>query len=161
MAGGPLLPSSRSLGGAGGSLFPFTYIPATNTNNAGQLEGIGVISPLGSDANAILQFNMPPTIPPGTLKLRLLAMANATSGTAKVTVKDKNVAAGSSLGTSTLNIETQISQVWTTADILVEIKVPLTSSPAGNDILTVVLNYNASGWTLPVFSVWQPSVIWE
>lgn len=161
MAGGPLLPSSIYLGGASGNLYPNFYVPATNTNGAGAIEGIGVVASLAADANAILQFNMPPSIPTGTLKLRLLAMANATTGTAKVTVKDKNVAAGSSLGTSTLNSETQTSQTWTTADILVENKVALTSSPVGNDILTVELNFNTTSWTLAAVSTWQASLIWE
>jgi hypothetical protein len=161
MAGGPLLPSSLYLGGASGNLSSTFYIPATNTNGAGALEGIGVAASLGADAPAVLQFNMPPTIPTGTLKLRCLAVANATSGAAKLTIKDKNVAAGSSLGTSTLNTETQVSQTWTTADILVENKVALTSTPSGNDILTVLATFNTSSWTLAAISVWQLSIIWE
>lgn len=161
MSGGPLLPSSIYYGGAGGLAAPAIYIPATNTNGAGALEGIGVAASIGSDAPVVLQFNMPPTIPTGTLKLRLLAMANATSGVAKVTANDKNVAAGSSLGTSTLNTETQVSQTWATVDIMVENKVVLTSSPSGNDILTVLLTFNTASWTLAVRSVWQASLIWE
>jgi hypothetical protein len=161
MAGGPILPSSVYLGGAAGNLSPTFYVPATNTNNAGAIEGIGVIASLAADASAVLQFNMPESIPSGTLKLRCLAMANATSGVAKLTVGDKNVAAGSSLGTSTLNSETQLSQTWATADILVENKITLTSSPSANDILTVLATFNTSGWTLAATSVWQFSIVWE
>jgi hypothetical protein len=161
MAGGPILPSSIYLGGASGNLFPNFYIPATNTNAAGALEGIGVVASLGSDAAAVLQFNMPESIPTGTLKLRCLAMANATSGVAKLTVKDKNVAAGASLGTSTLNSETQLSQTWATADILVENKITLTTSPAANDIVTVVPTFNSTSWTLTAVSTWQFSLVWE
>ena len=65
MAGGPILPSSVYLGGASGNLFPNFYIPATNTNTAGALEGIGVVASLAADAPAVLQFNMPETIPQG------------------------------------------------------------------------------------------------
>ena len=79
MAGGPLLPSSVYFGGASGNAYPKTYIPATNTNAAGAIEGVGVIASLGSDAAVVMQFNMPESIPSGTLKLRCLAMANATS----------------------------------------------------------------------------------
>ncbi len=161
MSGGPLLPSSIYLGGASGNLSPTFYIPATNTNAAGALEGIGVVGSLGADAPAVLQFNMPESIPSGTLKLRCLAMANATSGVAKMTAKDKNVAAGASLGTSTLNTETQLSQTWATADILVENKITLTSSPVANDILTVLATFNTTGWTLTASSVWQFSIVWE
>lgn len=161
MAGGPLLPSSVYLGGASGNLSATVYVPATNTNAAGAIEGIGVVASLGADAAAVLQFNMPETIPSGTLKLRCLAMANATSGVAKLTVKDKNVAAGASLGTSTLNSETQLSQTWATADILVENKITLTSAPTANDILTVVATFNTTSWTLAAASVWQFSIVWE
>lgn len=161
MSGGPLLPSSISLGGASGLLYSTVYIPATNTNAAGAIEGIGVIASLTSDAPAILQFNMPVAIPTGTLKLRCLAMANAVAGVAKLTVSDKNVAAGASLGTSTLNAETQLSQTWATADILVENKITLTSTPAGNDILTIKAVFNTTSWTLAAASVWQFSIIWE
>ncbi len=161
MSSGPILPSSIYLGGASGNLSPTFYIPATNTNAAGAIEGIGVVGSLGSDAPAVLQFNMPEVIPSGTLKLRCLAMANATSGVAKMTAKDKNVAAGASLGTSTLNSETQLSQTWATADILVENKITLTSSPVANDILTVLATFNTTGWTLTASSVWQFSIVWE
>jgi hypothetical protein len=161
MSGGPILPSSVYLGAASGNLYPAFYIPATNTNAAGALEGVGVIASLGSDATATLQFNMPESIPSGTLKLRCLAMANATSGVAKLTVSDKNVAAGASLGTSTLNAETQLSQTWATADILVENKITLTSTPSANDILTIKAVFNSTSWTLAAASVWQFSIVWE
>lgn len=161
MSGGPILPSSVYFGGASGNAFPANYVPATNTNNAGAIEGVGVVASLGADAPVVLQFNMPESIPTGTMKLRCLAMANATSGVAKLTVKDKNVAAGASLGTSTLNSETQLSQTWATADILVENKITLTSTPAANDILTVLATFNTASWTLAAQSVWQFSIVWE
>jgi hypothetical protein len=161
MAGGPLLPSSVYFGGASGNAYPNTYIPATNTNGAGAIEGVGIVASLGADAPVVMQFNMPESIPAGTLKLRCLAMANATSGVAKLTIKDKNVAAGNSLGTSTLNTETQLSQTWATADILVENKITLTSTPTVNDILTVLATFNTASWTLAAASVWQFSLVWE
>ncbi len=157
-----VMPSSIYLGGAGGRLFPNVYIPNTNTNGAGAIEGVGVAASIGSDSAAVIQFNLPPVLPStGTLKLRCLAMANATSGVAKLTIKDKNVAAGNSLGTSTLNTETQLSQTWATADILVENKITLTSTPAGNDVFTVLATFNSTSWTLAAVSTWQFSLIWE
>ena len=161
MAGGPIAPSSVYLGGASGNLFPNFYTCATNTNAAGVDEGIGVIASLGSDATAILRFPMPPSIPTGTLKLRLLAQANATSGVAKVTVADINTAAGASPAAGTLNSETQVSQTWATADIYVENKVTLTSAPIGNDILVVTITFNHTSWTLAAVSNWLAFVIWE
>jgi hypothetical protein len=165
MAGGPILPSSIYLGGASGNLSPTFYIPATNTNTAGAIEGIGVVASLTADAPAVLQFNMPEVIPSGTLKLRILAMANATSGVAKLDIADAHPAAGNSLGTSTLTTEPgspTLSQTWTTADILVENKINLTSgTPNPNDILTVLATFRTASWTLAQVSVWQFSVVWE
>lgn len=161
MAGGPLLPSSIYVGGASGNLSPTFYVPATNTNNAGALEGVGVVASLLADAAAVLQFNLPESIPSGTLKLRILAMANATAGVAKLTVSDGQTAAGSNIGATTLTAETQLSQTWATADILVENKITLTTVPVANDILTVLATFNATGWTLAQASVWQFSLVWE
>lgn len=161
MAGGPLLPSSIYLGDAAGNLSPVFYIPNTNTNAAGAIEGIGVVASLAADAPAILQFNMPEVIPSGTLKLRALAMANATSGVAKLTIKDGKTPAASNIGAATLNTETQISQTWATADILVENKIALTVAPSANDIVTVAAIFNTALWTLAAASVWQFSLVWE
>jgi len=161
MAGGPILPSSIYVGGASGNLSPTFYIPASNTNAAGAIEGIGVIASLGADASAVLQFNLPEVIPTGALKLRVLAWANATSGVAKLTVKDNQTAAGSNIGVTTLTTETQLSQTWATADIIVENKITLTTTPTANSILTALATFNTSGWTLAAASVWQFSLVWE
>ncbi len=162
MAGGPILPSSIYLGGATGNLSATVYVPNTNTNTAGAIEGIGVVASLGADAPAVLQFNMPEVIPSGTIKLRCLAMANATSGVAKLTIKDASTSAASNIGATTLTSETQVSQTWATADILVENKVTLTATaPTANQILTVLATFNTASWTLAATSVWQFSIVWE
>jgi hypothetical protein len=162
MAGGGITPSSVYFGGASGLAYPAFYIPATNTNTAGALEGVGVIASLTSDAPVVMQFNMPETIPTGTLKLRVLAMANATSGVAKLTVKDASTSAGSNIGATTLTSETQLSQTWATADILVENKITLTATaPTSNQITTVLATFNTTSWTLAAASVWQFTLVWE
>lgn len=171
MAGGPILPSSIYLGGASGNLSSTFYIPATNTvTNQGALGGIGVVLSLASIASAILQFNLPESLPTGTAKLRLLAMANATSGAAPWVTQDGVTSAGSSVGTTTLNIGSSQSVTWSTADILVETKQNIVSSLTANQILTVIINFAAqntagsvasASWTLAQNSVWQPSIVWE
>ncbi len=165
MAGGPILPSSIYLGGASGSLSPTFYIPATNTNLGGAIEGIGVVASLTSSTapyNAVMQFNMPENIPTGTLKLRSLAMANATSGTAKYTIADGVTTAGSNIGITSLTTETQNSVTWSSADVLMETKTTLTAAPAANQVLTCIASFNSSGgFTLAAASVWQFSAVWE
>jgi hypothetical protein len=109
-----------------------------------------------------MQFNMPESIPTGTLKLRALAMANATSGTAKYTISDGVTTAGASIGVTSLTSETQSSVTWTSADVLMETKTTLTAAPVANQILTCIASFNSSGgWTLAAQSVWQFSAVWE
>jgi hypothetical protein len=162
MAGGPITPSSTYPADASGRLFPNFY-SGGGGNAAPHDEGLGVKASLDSDATWELRFPMPPAIPTGTLKLRLLALANATSGVAKVTIKDANVAAGSSPSAAGLTSETQVSLTWSSgqADKYQESKTALSSSPNGNDMLVVALTFNTSGWTLAAVSTWLATIIWE
>lgn len=161
MASGPLLPSSIYVGGASGNLTQTFYVPATNTNNAGSIEGVGVVASLTADAPAVLQFNLPESIPTGVMKCRVLAWANATSGVAKLTLSDGQTAVGSNIGATTLTADTQVSQTWSSADVIVENKVTLATTPTANNILTILATFNTSGWTLAQASVWQFSLVWE
>ena len=174
MAGGPLLPSSIYVGGASGSLTVFPYIGTTASGTGAQavysaMEGVQVVASLnavGADALAELQFNVPPTgaIPTGVLKLRLLAMSSASAGIAKLDIIDAVTSPGAAIGASNFTTEAgspTISQTWATADVLVENKVALTAAPTAGQILTVILAFRFTGWTLAQTSVWQPSIIWE
>ena len=161
MSGGPILPSSIYLGGASGALFPNFYIPATNTNNAGALEGVGCAASLGTIGNCVMQFNLPEILPSGTMKLRALATANATTGTAVVNISDGVTAPGSNIGATTLTADSTITQAWSAADVLVENKVSLSSVAVPNGVLSVLAVFNPSGWTLAAVSSWQFSVVWE
>jgi len=165
MAGGPLLPSSIYLGGASGNLSSTFYTSGAGTTTANStIEGIGVVASLGADASAVMQFNLPEVLPSGTLKLRVLAWANATTGNAKLDIIDGITAAGSNIANSTFTTEAgspTITQGWTTADIIVENKVTLTTAAVANSIYTVVATYRTASWTLAVASVWQYSLIWE
>jgi|SRR6185437_9478191 len=162
MAGGPIGPSSAYPADTAGRLFPNFYAGAGG-NASSHDEGLGVKASLDADATWELRFPMPPTIPTGTLKLRLLALANATSGVAKVTVKDANVAAAASPSAATLTSETQASLTWAAgdADKYKEAKITLTSTPAGNDMLVIALTFNTASWTLAQISTWIPTIIWE
>jgi hypothetical protein len=162
MSGGPLLPSSVYLGGAGGNLFPNFYAGAGG-NAAPHDEGIGVVASLGADSTAELRFAVPPTVPSGTFKLRMLALANATSGAAKVTVKDGRAPAGASPSAAALTSETQQTVTWASgnADEYKETKLALTTVPQGNDMIVVAITFNTSGWTLAQISTWLFSLIWE
>lgn len=161
MAVATYLPSSVYVGGASGTLYPAFYIPNTNTNSAGALEGVGVVASVTSSTNpysAVLQFNLG-TTSTGTLTLRALAMANATSGVAKWTPNDGKTAPGANIGATTLTAEGQQSTTWSSADVLMETNVALATAPSSNGILTVRVDFNSTGaWTLAAPSVWQFSI---
>jgi hypothetical protein len=163
MAGGPIFPSSEYLGGASGYLASAVYIPATNTNGGGAIEGIGVVASLTADAPAVLQFNLPEVIPSGTMKLRTLAWANASAGAAKFIVTDGQTNVGSNIGATTLNPGSPSTQTltWSAADVIMENKLSLTTTPTVNYILTVLVTFQTASWGLAQNSVWQFSLVWE
>ncbi len=164
MAGGPILPSSIYLGGASGNLSPTFYISSAGigtTWGAGAFEGVGVVASLAADATAVLQYNLPESIPTGTLNLRILSLANAATGTAVVVVGDGVTAAGSNIASATITAESSYSTAWTAADNLVEKKIVLSTAPVANSIYTVHAGFKTTGWTLAAASVWQLSLVWE
>lgn len=167
MAGGPISATSAYPATAG-KVFPNVHTGAGG-NASSHDEGMGVMASLDGNAVWELRFPMPPSIPTGTLKLRLLALANATSGVAKVTVSDGVATPASSPSSSgnpsgvSLTSETQTSITWAASenDRYKEAKVTLTASPSGNDVLVVALTFNTASWTLAVVSTWLATIIWE
>ena len=169
-SGGPISPSSVYLGAASGNLSTTVYQAATNTNGAGYDEGIGVAGSLAADSTAILRFTMPQVIPGGTLKLRILALANDSSHAVHLVVSDKNVSAsGGNPATATLNAETETTMTFTAADSYLEADVPLTSTPAAGDMLVVTIKFCQNsggscatpGWGLTTTSVFMPTIVWK
>lgn len=162
MAGGPIYPSSAFPNDSAGRLFPSFYAGAGG-NAAPHDEGLGVKASLDADATWELRFPMPPSIPTGTLKLRLLALANATSGNAKVTVSDGRCPAGGTPSAVSLTSETQVTITWGAGnnDDYMEAKVTLSTTPQANDMFVVALTFNTSGWTLAAASTWLASILWE
>jgi hypothetical protein len=167
MAGGPLLPSSIYLGGASGNLSPTFYAPggaAATITNQGSFEGIGVVGSLASVSNAILQFNMPEVLPSGVMKLRLLAMTNSTTGIAYWTTYDGATSASSSVQATSLSTEVAQSinfALLGVQDVLNENKQTLTTVATPNQILTVVISFATTTFTVTGTTVWQASIVWE
>jgi hypothetical protein len=160
MAGGPITPLPPYLGGASGLLSPGFYVGAGGNASPTDV-GIQVVANLGSNATAQLRFPMPPSIPTGTLKLRNLMLANATTGTVKYTVQDANVAAGADPSSATLTSETQSSATISAADTYTEVKTALSATPNGNDMLVVAVTFDTSGWTLAQILTCIFTIIWE
>src|SRR5262245_10762895 len=124
---------------------------------------------LDADAVVGLRFPLPPVLPTGTLKLRLLVLANATTGAAKLTVSDgvaipaASPAASGNPSAVTLTAEAQTTIPWASAqnDRYKEAKVTLSAAPAGNNQLVVAVTFNTTGWTLAQVSTWIFSILWE
>ncbi len=124
---------------------------------------------LTADAVTELRFHVPPALPTGTLKLRILALANATSGAAKLTVSDgvatpaASPAACGNPSAVTLTAESQTTITWTTSenDRYKESKVTLTAAPVASDVLVVAVKFQTTSWTLAVVSTYIFTIIWE
>lgn len=162
MAGGPIFPHS-AFPVTAGNVFPNIYIGGGA--NSKHEEGLGVAASIGADSTWRLRFQIPPAIPTGTAKLLLRAMANATSGSAKITPQLAKVAGGSSPSGATLTAEAQQTITWTAVDVYVDTKVTLTNTTivAGdeNKALVCDLVFNTTSWTLAQVSTWQVSLLWE
>jgi hypothetical protein len=162
MSGGPIFPYSAYPADTAGRLFPNFYAGAGG-NAAAHEEGLGVMASLSADATWELRFALPPSLPTGTLKLRVLSLANATAGALKFTVSDNNVAAGANPSAASLSVEAQSTVTWATGDNdkYKETKLTLTAAPIGNDTIVMALKFQATGTTLAQISTHIVSLIWE
>ena len=163
MAGGPVFPNSM-VAVTAGVVFPNVHIGAGA--NSKHDEGLGVAAAtLTSDGIWRLRFAMPPTsLPTGTGKLRLLALANATSGSAKVNPKWASVAAGASPSGATLSAEGTNTLTWASGDNdkYKELKITLAAATLTvSQIVVMDLTFETSGFDLAAVSTWRPSIIWE
>ena len=161
---------------AGGPVFPFSAYPVTADRvfrnvhvgggaNSKHDEGLGVEASLGADAIWRLRFLMPPTLPTGTGKIRLIQLSNV-GGTqaAKVNPKWASVALGENPSAATLNAEgtSTLSLVVGDADDYKEVKVTLDADTlVAGEIVVMDLTFETTGWTLAVVSTWQAAIIWE
>lgn len=162
MAGGPIFPSS-AVPDTSGEVFPYFL----TTNNRTK-EGLGVLSASGLTADRTwhLEFELPPVIPTGTAKLVLKAVANATSGDAKVNPQWAGVDAEEDSFNVSLNAEGTQTITWAAGDAYVEkeLKVTLDADAGGinaGEMIKMSLVFEDTGYTLAANSVWKAYIIWE
>lgn len=161
MAGGPIFPSSAYPEDVGSVWAAFYEADGANHKHT---YGLAVEDAPGSDVTWALVFHMPPTLPSGTGKLRLIAQADAISGAAKVNPKWASVAMGEDPSSATLNAEGTSTVTWSTDDDdeYQELKITLDADTlVGGEIVVMDLVFETTGFTLAVDSVWQASIIWE
>lgn len=176
MAGGPIFPRSAYPVTAA-KVFPYIYIGAGA--NSKHEEVMGVMASVDADSTWRLRFQLPPSLPSGTGKLRLRALANATSGVSRVNPKWASVAVGEDASSATLQAEGTTPDaragaagtpaagdtlVWGTgdADQYVEAVWNLNADTlvAGEEVV-MDLVFETSSWTLAQVSGWIASIIWE
>lgn len=159
----------------GGPIFPHSTYPVTSSRvfpnihvgagaNSKEDEGLGVEASVGADAIWRLRFRMPPTLPTGTCKLDLWALANATTGAAKVNPKWVSVAVGENPSAATLVAEGTSTLTWAAGDNddYKQLKITLDAdTPTAGETIVMDLTFETASWTLAQISTWQPAIIWE
>lgn len=162
MSGGPLFPYS-AFPVTSGKVFPNIHVGAGA--NSKHEEGLGVMASVSGDAIWRLRFQMPPSsLPSGTGKLRLIALAAATSGAAKVNAKWASVATEEDPSSASLNAEGTSTLTWSTGDDdqYKELKITLDADTlVADEIVVMDLTFETSSWTLAEVSTWIPTIIWE
>lgn len=145
-----------------GRLFPYVYA-GSGANASTHDVGWGIQASLSANVTLEQRFQMPSTIPPGTMKMMLTLIAQASAGNAKIQVNDAVVSAGQAPSGVTLVAETEQTVSWAAAgeDKYQVVKVPLTPTPSGNDTLVVALTFNTSAWTLAKPLCVNNSIIFE
>jgi len=163
MAGGPIFPCS-AIPVTAGLVFPRIHVCAGA--NFKRVEGLGVTdaTTLTSDAIWALVFQMPPTLPTGTGKLRLMSLANATTGVLKVNPKWLSVAAEEDPSATALNAEGTGTITWSTGDNdqFKETLVALDADTlVASELVVMHLTFEDTDTTLAVASTHLASIIWE
>ena len=162
MAGGPIYPSSLKIEDSA-NIFGDVFVG--DGSNAHETEVIGVIASLGADVEMDLEFPMPPSLPTGTAKLVMTAMADAVTGVTKHDPAWASVAPGQDPSSFTLTAEGVETTTWGGGDddVYKETKTTLDADTivAGEKIV-MHIKFATSGWTLAVISGWlRPYIIWE
>ncbi len=161
---------------ATGYLFPYSIYPVTSGRvfpnfhsgdggTGSHDEGLGVEASLGADATWRLRWLFPAgALPTGQCKLRLLALADAVAGDAKVNPKWASVAVEEDPSSATLNAEGTGTVTWgaNDDDEYKELKINLDAdTPVAGEILCMDLVFETTSWTLAQVSTWIASLVWE
>lgn len=160
----------------GGPIFPHSAAPTTDEAfpnvhvgggaNSKQDVGMGVDAgaTLAADAIWQLRFQMPATLPTGTMKLRLKGIANASSGVMAVNPKWAGVGEAEDPSGAALSAEGDTSITFVAADdyITTYITLDAFSTIAGKDELVMDLTFvDTAATTITAVTTWIASIVWE
>ncbi len=161
MSGGPIFPHS-AFPVTADRVFPNFHVGAGA--NSKQDEGLGVEASVGADSIWRLRFQMPPALPSGTAKLKLVALANAVAGLAKVNPNWVSVSAEEDPSSAALNAEGTSTITWAAGDddVYKVLKIDLNADTVvADEEIVMDLIFETAAWTLAQISTWIVSVIWE
>lgn len=160
---------------AGGPIFPHSAFPATADRifqnfhvgagaNSKRDEGLGFEASVGADSTWELRFQCPPTLPSGTGRLQIIALANATTGDGAWDVQWASVAAEEDPSSTALQSEGITTITWGAGDADQYKRATVTldaTALTANE--TVVMNFIAktTAWTLAQVCTASLSLIWE
>lgn len=141
--------------------FPMIYVGAGA--NSKHEQGLGVAASIAANTTWRLRFALPPVFPSGVANLRLIALANAQTGGAKINPNWAAVAVGESPSGASLSSEGTWDLFWTSGDNdkYKKLDVELNATTlAVNKIIAMDLTFLTSGWTLAAVSCWMPYICW-
>lgn len=160
MAGGPAALLGVSLS-TNGRVYPGDYVGQTNARQFQTMHKIE--ASLGADTHVYLLHQFPEVLPSGTCTLRLIAMANATSGNMTLTPSWASVAAEENMDTITLNSETGQTLTWSSGDSDVQKVLEVTmdaDTPVASELCLVDLLFTTASYTLAAEAAVWVEVVW-
>ena len=144
-----------------GKVQPRIHFGATNSR---AIEGMGVMASLdGNAAWHVLFPRMPNPLPAGTPTLVVRALANATTGVARVNPSWASFAVEETYDTLTLNAEGVQSVTWASgdADQFKEATFTLDADTVvAGEMIFLSLGFETSSWTLAAASTWLAFITW-
>ena len=163
MAGGPIFPHSAFPVSAN-DVFPNIHVGAGANSKHDEGLGLANATEVAADATWRLRFQMPPTLPTGTGKLRILSLAGAETGVVKPNAKWVSVAVEEDPSAATPIAEGVGTITWSTADDdqYKETKVTLDADTlVASEEVVMDLVFEDASMTLAVVSTHIVSIIWE
>lgn len=111
----------------------------------------------------LVAWDIPPVLPTGTATLRCWAIANDTSGVAKVDWQWNTCADAADCSGVTLNAEGDSTVTWAAGDNdklkKLDIVMDASTIVAGQPVVGKLV-FKATGWTEPAVSTWNCSIVW-
>lgn len=156
------IPPDSAVPVTAGFVFPNIHVGAGANSKYDRGLGVTDATTLTTDATWALRFPIPPELPTGTLKLRILSLANASTGNLVVNPQWASTAPSEDPSVISLNAEGNTTITFTAVDDYKETKITLDAdTPVVNEILVMNLVIVNSGTTVAVTTTHRVYIGWE